>query len=109
MADAPRAPEAYQQFVGRFPKLEQAWALIAEASQEGPLDARTLRLVKLAAAIGAQRQGAVTAGTRKALCEGIDFELIEQVIAATAGSIGMPATVAAYSWAADARDSLSKT
>ena len=49
----PRPPHAYQEFIQRYPKVAQAWELIAEAGAEGPLDAKTRRLLKLAIAIGA--------------------------------------------------------
>ena len=34
---APEPPKAFQAFVKRFPKLGQAWDLLGEAGQEGPL------------------------------------------------------------------------
>jgi alkylhydroperoxidase/carboxymuconolactone decarboxylase family protein YurZ len=75
--------------------------MIAEAGREGPLDARTARLVNLAVALGALREGAVHAGVRKALAQGISREEIEQVIALAAGTLGLPAAVAVYSWVED--------
>jgi alkylhydroperoxidase/carboxymuconolactone decarboxylase family protein YurZ len=98
MQPAPKPPETYQAFVKRFPKLGQAWEAIAEAGEEGPLGARAARLVKLAVAIGALRQGAVHANVRKALAMGLTREEVEQVIALAAGTLGLPATVAVYSW-----------
>jgi alkylhydroperoxidase/carboxymuconolactone decarboxylase family protein YurZ len=93
-----KPPETYQAFVKRFPKLGQAWESIAEAGKEGPLDGKTVRLLKLAVAIGALREGAVHAGVRKAIANGISREEIEQVITLAAGTLGLPATVAVYSW-----------
>jgi 4-carboxymuconolactone decarboxylase len=58
-------------------------------------------LVKLAIAIGALREGAVHASVRKALAMGITREEIEQVIALAAGTLGLPATVAVFSWVED--------
>jgi alkylhydroperoxidase/carboxymuconolactone decarboxylase family protein YurZ len=101
MAAAPIPPKTYQEFVQRYPQIGQAWEAIAEAGQKGPLDAKTTRLIKLAVAIGALRQGAVHSGVRKALALGISREEIEQVIALAAGSLGLPATVAVFSWAQD--------
>jgi alkylhydroperoxidase/carboxymuconolactone decarboxylase family protein YurZ len=98
MQPAPTPPETYQAFVKRYPRLGQAWEAIAEAGEDGPLDAKTTRLVKLAVAIGALRQGAVHANVRKARAMGIARGEIEQVIALAAGTLGLPATVAVYSW-----------
>ena len=101
MSAAPTPPETYQAFMRRYPKMGQAWECIAEAGKEGPLGAKTMRLVKLAVAIGALRQGAVHAGVRKALAMGITREEIEQVVALAAGALGLPATVAVFSWVED--------
>ena len=94
----PKPPGAYRRFTSRYPKLEQAWELIAEAGREGPLDERTARLVKLGIAIGALREGSVHSSVRKALATGITRAEIDQVVALAAGTLGMPATVAAFTW-----------
>ncbi|GET35498.1 carboxymuconolactone decarboxylase family protein [Microseira wollei] len=94
----PIPPEIYQQFVERYPKLEKAWEQLSEAGREGPLDAKTVRLIKLGIAIGAMREGAVRANVRKAFALGISQAEIEQVIALAAATLGMSATVAVFSW-----------
>ena len=94
----PKPPKAFEMFSQRYPKLGAAWELIHEAGDEGALDERTRRLVKLAVAIGALREGAVRAGTRKALAMGIEPAVIDQVVALAAGTLGMPATVAVSTW-----------
>ena len=101
METLPQPPETYQAFVKRYPKISQAWESINAAGKDGPLDAKTVRLLKLAVAIGALREGAVHANTRKALAAGISRAEIEQVIALAAGTIGLPATVAVFSWIRD--------
>jgi alkylhydroperoxidase/carboxymuconolactone decarboxylase family protein YurZ len=98
MASSPKPPETYQAFMQRYPKIGQAWECLAEAGKEGPLDAKTVRLVKLAVAIGAFREGAVHSSIRKALAMGIPQEEVEQVIALAASTLGLPGTVAVYSW-----------
>lgn len=104
MNPAPQPPETYEAFLKRFPKLGQAWESLAEAGRDGPLDAKAARLVKLAVSIGALREGAVHAGVRKALAEGITRKEIAQVLALAAGTIGLPATVAVFSWVRDLID-----
>ncbi|HZT81653.1 MAG TPA: carboxymuconolactone decarboxylase family protein [Gemmataceae bacterium] len=101
MRNPPKSPRTYEAFLKRFPRIGEAWREIGEAGREGPLDERTVRLVKLAVAIGALREGAVHANVRKALAQGISREEIEQVLALAAGTIGLPATVAAFSWVQD--------
>jgi 4-carboxymuconolactone decarboxylase len=97
----PRAPHAYQDFVLRYPRIAQAWELVSQAGQEGPLDEKTRRLIKLAVAVGAHREGAIRANVRKALALGITRSEIEQILALAAGTIGFPGTVAVFSWIND--------
>jgi len=94
----PKPPKAYEEFVTRYPKLGQAWELISQAGTEGPLDETTQRLVRLAVAVGAMREGAIRSSVRKALAQGIPRAAIEQVVALAAGTLGLPSTVAVYSW-----------
>ena len=73
----------------------------AKAGQEGPLDAKAQRLIKLAIAIGALREGAIRANVRKALAMGITKAEIEQVIALATSTVGFPGTVAVFTWIND--------
>ncbi len=97
----PKPPKAYQAFVQEYPKLGEAWETMAEAGKAGPIDERVCRLIKLGIAIGAQREGSVHSGVRKAIRMGITPDEIQQVVALAASTIGMPATVAAYTWVQD--------
>jgi alkylhydroperoxidase/carboxymuconolactone decarboxylase family protein YurZ len=101
MAGPPKPPQTFLAFAERFPKLMEGWDAIAEAGHDGPLDERTVRLVKLGIAIGAMREGAVHASVRKARALGIPEAALEQVVALAAGTIGLPATVAVWSWTRD--------
>ena len=101
MSQLPKPPQTYRDFIARFPKLGEAWEALAEAGQEGPLDAKTQRLLKLAIAIGAQKEGPVHASARKAASAGVTREEMEQVVALAAGTIGLPSAVAAWSWIRD--------
>ncbi|MGE5125956.1 MAG: carboxymuconolactone decarboxylase family protein [Betaproteobacteria bacterium] len=101
MSEKSQPPAAHQAFVRRFPRLGQAWDLVNAEGGAGPLDAKTQRLLKLAAAIGALREGAVHSGVRKARDAGASTEEIEQVVALSASTIGFPAAVAVWSWVRD--------
>ena len=100
-SSTPKPPQAYEDFVGRYPKLGEAWELLHAAGKEGPLDERTARLVKLGVAIGAMRDGAIRSSVRKALAMGIPKPEIEQVVALAAGTLGLPSTVAVFTWIAE--------
>ncbi len=94
-------PKTYQSFVQQYPELAEAWEAIAEAGKKGPLDEKTTRLIKLAIAIGALREGAVHASVRKAKGLGISKEELDQVVALAVSTLGFPSTVAVYSWVQD--------
>jgi len=101
MESTAKPPKTYDQFIARYPKLGEAWEKIAEAGKDGPLDAKTARLIKLGIAVGAMREGVVHASVRKAKAMGISKAEIYQVVALAAGTLGMPATVAVFSWVED--------
>ena len=101
MKTSSEPPRKYTEFIERFPKLGEAWEAIHAAEEEGPLDPRTSRLVKLAVAIGAFKEGAVHAAARKALKAGVSAEELAQVVVLATATLGMPGTVAAYCWVQD--------
>ncbi len=98
-----RPPGAHKAFVTRFKRLGQAWDLASEEGARGPLDEKIQRLIKLAIAIGAQREGAVHSGVRKARDAGASQAELEQVVALAASTIGFPSTVAVWTWVRDPR------
>lgn len=94
-------PKAYAAFIAQYPKLGEAWQLMREAGEAGPLDQRSMRLIKLAVAIGSMSEGAVHSAVRKALSTGATREEINQVVALAASNIGLPAAVAVSTWLQD--------
>jgi 4-carboxymuconolactone decarboxylase len=96
-----RPPAVHRQFVTRFPRLGKAWDLLNEEGGAGPLDGKTQRLLKLAVAIGAMREGAVHSGVRKARDAGASMAEVEQVVALAASTVGLPAAVAVWTWMRD--------
>lgn len=91
-------PPTHERFVAEFPQLAEAWSACATAGQQGPIEARTARLVKLAIAIATGSEGAVRANVRKARADGIGREELMQVLALCAGTVGFPALAAGYNW-----------
>lgn len=104
MSTTQAPPKTYKKFVAAHPELGKAWQLMREAEAQGPLDDKTARLIKLGIAIGAMREGAVHSNVRKALAAGITPEELEHVVALAASTLGMPATVAVFSWVHDVLD-----
>ena len=97
-----KPPAVHQQFVRRFPGIGRAWDLVNEQGGEGPLDARAQRLAKLAIAVGAMREGAVHSAVRKARDVSVSLAEMEQVVALAASTIGLPSSVAVWSWIREA-------
>jgi len=101
VSDLPKPPKTHDDFLETFPELGEAWQAIGRAGKNGPLDEKTTRLIKLAVAVGAQQEGSVHASVRKGLAMGITRAELEQVVALSAGTIGFPQAVAAYTWIKD--------
>ena len=91
-------PKTYKAFIQRFPDLARAWEAMREQESKGGLDEKTRRLIKLGIALGGMKEGAVHSGVRKAMEAGASREEIEQVVTLAASTLGLPSTVAVYSW-----------
>lgn len=99
--EAPKPPRTFDEFSRQFPAVRKGWDLLAAAGQEGPLDEKTTRLIKLGIAIGAMREGAVHSSARKAAAIGISSAEMYQAVALAASVIGLPSAVAVYTWIRD--------
>jgi 4-carboxymuconolactone decarboxylase len=95
-------PDVVAAFAERYPEVWEAYdRLGAAAGAAGPLDEKTQRLVKLAIAIGAQRQGAVHSHAKRALKAGCTPEELVQVGILAVTTIGWPGAFAAICWIND--------
>lgn len=86
--DRPELWEAYQRLGGA-------------ASEAGPLDNRTRRLVNLALAIGADSEGAVHSHCRRAATENLSPEELEHVAYLAITTLGWPRAMRALTWIRD--------
>ena len=102
MADQPTPPKTFNDFVAAFPDIAKAWELVHDAGSKCSVDAKTARLLKLAVAVGAQREGAVRVSARKAAAMGISAAELNEIVTLAVGTLGFPASVAAFSWIHDA-------
>ena len=92
-------PDVLAEFAGEYPEVWTAYNRLGNASAEaGPLDEKMQRLVKLAVAIGGQRQGAVNSHTRRALAAGCTPAEIVHVGILAITTMGWPAAFAAICW-----------
>jgi 4-carboxymuconolactone decarboxylase len=94
-----KLPKPFVQFTREHPAVGRAYEALGTASAEaGPLDAKTRELVKLGLAIGARLEGAVHSHARRAREAGATVAEIRHVVALAAPTLGLPTTVAAYTW-----------
>ena len=95
-------PKPYQKFKADYPEVEAAYDQLGQATAAaGPLEEKSIRLVKLALAIGAGLEGAVHAQTRKALAAGLSPSEIRHAVVLAATTIGFPRMMAARTWVED--------
>ena len=100
-----KLPDFLEGVIKQYPEVWKAYQDFGEAcSNAGPLDEKTVRLVKLALAVGAKSEGAVHSHTRRALRQGISPEELRQVALLAVTSIGWSPSMAALSWIQDVVD-----
>lgn len=93
-------PATFQEFVDRYPALAKAHEDAARAVDAlGPLDARSLALVKIGLCVGAGLESALRSHVRRGVAAGLSRAAIEQAILAGMTTVGFPRTVAAWRWA----------
>ncbi len=98
-------PEIVQSIAREHPELWDAYAKLGEAAEtSGPLDAKTIRLVKLALAVGAGREGQTHSHARRGLKLGLTPAELRQVALLAIPSLGWSAGVAALCWINDGVD-----
>lgn len=95
-------PSGAGDFSERYPDVWERYCALGEAcAGAGPLDGRTRRLVKLAAAIAVRSEGAVHAHVRQALEANIPADELRQVAVLSIPSVGFPQAMAGLSWIND--------
>jgi AhpD family alkylhydroperoxidase len=99
-------PKRYQKFLDQYPKAAEAYNQMNEAVHaSGPLDDKTRALIKLAISTGAKMEGAVHSHARKALKAGCTAEEITHTVMMALPTLGLPSTMAAWSWVDDVLES----
>lgn len=95
-------PPVVRELAGKYPEVWEAYGRLGDAvTAAGPLDKKAERLVKLALAIGAGREGAVHSHARRALRAGLTPEELRQVALLAITTLGWSGAVAAYCWIND--------
>ena len=103
-SDAPsvRLPGTAFQVAREHPELWEAFQQLGEkASEAGPLDVRTRRLVHLALAIAAGSEGATHSHARRALSEGFSAAELDHVALLAITTIGWSRAIKGLTWIRD--------
>ncbi|QQE09987.1 carboxymuconolactone decarboxylase family protein [Planctomycetota bacterium] len=98
--DKNKLPTTFKAFIDKFPVLGEAHENVAKSiEQQGPLDPKTLSLIKMGICMGANLESAFRSHVRRAMQNGATTEEIEQAILLAMNTVGFPRTVAAWQWA----------
>ncbi len=98
----PKLPGRYEQFRDEFPQISRAYDEVSRLTGEaGPLDEKTVQLVKLGMAIASSQEGAVHSHARRAVETGATRKELRQVGLAALTTVGFPRMMAGLSWIDD--------
>ncbi len=97
-----KLPGRYQQFRDEFPQISRAYDEASRLTSEaGPLDEKTVQLVKLGMAIALGQEGAVQSHARRALDAGATREELRHIGLLALTTAGFPRMMAGLSWIDD--------
>jgi alkylhydroperoxidase/carboxymuconolactone decarboxylase family protein YurZ len=95
-----KLPGVYKAFTAKYPALGEAHQKIGQAVESaGPLDRKTLQLIKIGISVGAGLETATRSHVRQALQHGATEAEIEQAVLLAYNTIGWPKMIAAWTWA----------
>ncbi len=104
-----RVPGFFAAFSEKYPDVAESYNSLARSVEAaGPLDERTLRLIKLGIALGARSEGAVHSHARRCLGEGVTPEELEQVALLCITTLGFPQAMAGLAWIRDVTEGTKK-
>jgi AhpD family alkylhydroperoxidase len=104
-----KLPVPFERFTKQFPEAHAAYEQLGAACHSsGPLEAKTRELVQLGMAIGIRSEGAVHSHVKKALAAGASPEEIRHAVLLGIPTLGLPTTVAAFTWIGDILDRQSR-
>ncbi|MCK4341562.1 MAG: carboxymuconolactone decarboxylase family protein [Phycisphaerae bacterium] len=95
-------PELYQRVKEQYPELMKHYEALGEAAAKaGPLDAKTVALVKLGMCLGAHLEGGAHASVRKALDAGCSPDELRHLAVLAVTTLGFPSMARARAWIED--------
>jgi alkylhydroperoxidase/carboxymuconolactone decarboxylase family protein YurZ len=91
-------PRTYAEFTERFPALAASHVAAGKAGDAGPLDRKTVELIKLGICVGAGLESATKSHARRALQHGATPEEVEHAATLAVNPVGFPRAVMAWQW-----------
>jgi 4-carboxymuconolactone decarboxylase len=102
MTTAHKIPETYLDMRREHPDVMSAYEALGEACKKGgPLDAKTVELIKLGVSLSAGLEGASHSHARRALSAGCTREELLHVVLLLTPTVGFPSMMRARSWVED--------
>ncbi len=93
-------PPTFRDFIAKFPELGRTHEAVAKAvDAAGPIDPKSLALIKIGICLGAGLESALRSHVRRGMQHGATKAEIEQAILAGMNTVGFPRTVAGWAWA----------
>ena len=95
-------PRTFTRFIERFPDIAASHAAIGKAGDAaGPLDRKTIELIKMGICVGAGLESATKSHARRAIEHGATREEVEQTVVLAVNPVGLPRAVMAWQWATE--------
>lgn len=97
-----KLPDHYSKFIEAYPEVGRAYKSLGEAATSaGPLDRKTISLVKLAMAVASAQEGATHSHARKSLEAGATPEEIRHAVVQAVTTLGFPNMMRGLAWVED--------
>ena len=91
-------PRTYRRFTERFPAVAEAHEAVGKAGDRGPLDRKTVELIKLGICVGAGLESASKSHARRAVQHGATVAEVEHAVSLAVNPVGFPRAVMAWQW-----------
>lgn len=97
-----KMPKFFEEFRAGYPDVATHYNELSEACKKaGPLDEKTVEMVKLGIAIGAAAEGAAHSHARRAIAAGVSPKELEHVALLAITTLGFPRAMTGLAWVRD--------
>jgi alkylhydroperoxidase/carboxymuconolactone decarboxylase family protein YurZ len=97
-----KPPKYFEDMKSKYPEVFSSYSALGQAARNaGPLDDKTIALIKLALSLGAALEGASHGNARKALAAGCSGDELRHVAMLAVTTMGFPSMMRASAWVED--------